>query len=63
MSRGPWKSKPAKEAQRLIEAVEAKGYAVTSVEIANGAVRLGVRRPGEPDATVESSESVRELGL
>jgi hypothetical protein len=49
MSRGPWKSKPVKDAQRLIDAVEEKGYRVTSVEVANGVVRLGVR-PGERDA-------------
>ncbi len=51
MSRGPWKSKPAKDAQRLIDAVEAKGYRVTSVEIADGVVRVSVR---ERDAAVAS---------
>ena len=61
MSRGPWKSKPAKEAERLIDAVEGKGYTVTSVEIANGIIRLGVRRPGERGETIETTESLREL--
>lgn len=60
MSRGPWKSRPAKDAQRLIDAVEAKGYTVTSVEIANGVVRLGLRRPGERDTIIEA-ENLREL--
>jgi hypothetical protein len=59
MSRGSWKLNPTKEAQRLIDAVEAKGYTVTSVEIANGSVRLGLRRHGEPDSTVETP--LREL--
>ncbi|MGY3563181.1 alanine racemase [Bradyrhizobium sp. USDA 4463] len=51
MSRGPWKPNPTKEAMRLIAAVEAMGYAVTSVEVAHGVVRLGVRC-----ATVEALE-------
>jgi hypothetical protein len=50
MSRGPWKPKPAQEVQRLIDALEARDYRVTSVEIADGIVRVSVR---DRDATTQ----------
>jgi hypothetical protein len=57
MSRGPWKNKPAKEAERLIELAEARGYAVTLIEISDGTIRVGVRRAD----TVASDDSPEEL--
>ena len=44
----------------LIEAAKQQGYEVTSIEIAaDGGVRLGLRRPGERDKTVETPEDLR----
>jgi hypothetical protein len=61
MSRGPWKSKPAKEAERLIATAEARGYEITSIEITNDAVRVGVQRPGGADRKTEAEELRKNL--
>jgi hypothetical protein len=54
MSRGKWKPKPAQDAQRLIDALEARGYRIASVEIADGVVRVSVR---DRDAAAVASEN------
>jgi hypothetical protein len=62
VSRGPWRSKPARDAERLIATAEARGYEVVSIEVGtDGGVRLSLRRPGERDASIEASETLREL--
>lgn len=62
MSRGPWKNKSAKEAERLIAMAEERGYIVTEIVSDGGTVRLALRRPGERDTTtVETSEDLKQL--
>jgi hypothetical protein len=61
VSRGPWKTKPAKDAERLIAMAESRGYIVTSVDVTNDGVRLGLRRPGERDTTIETADDLKQL--
>lgn len=50
MSRGLWKPKSDKEADRMMAVAEARGYTVTQIErLPDGTVRLGLQRPGTDD--------------
>jgi hypothetical protein len=60
MSKAKWNPSPAREAAKLIKLAESKGYEVTNIEINNGNVRLGVRKPGRADTTVSEAEQLRQ---
>jgi len=62
MSKAAWNpnTTAARDAARLIKMAEAKGYEVTNIEITNGNVRLGVRKPGRADTTVSEAEQLRQ---
>jgi hypothetical protein len=61
MSKAKWNpnTTAARDAARLIKMAEAKGYEVTNIEINNGNVRLGVRKPGA-DITVSKEQTTDE---
>jgi hypothetical protein len=58
MSKAKWNPSPAREAAKLIKLAESKGYEVTQIEVTNGNVRLGVRKPGA-DTTVSEADQLR----
>jgi hypothetical protein len=61
MSKAKWNpnTTAARDAARLIKMAEAKGYEVTNIEITNGNVRLGVRKPGSAPTTVSEADELR----
>jgi hypothetical protein len=60
MSKAKWNPSPAREAKKLIKMAEGEGYEVTNIEINNGNVRLGVRRPGSATTIVSEAEELRK---
>jgi hypothetical protein len=60
MSKAKWNPSPAREAVKLIKLAESKGYEVTQIEINDGNVRLGVRRPGSATTIVSEADELRK---
>jgi hypothetical protein len=61
MSKAAWNpnTTAARDARRLIKMAEREGYQITNIEINNGKVSLGVRKPGSAATTVSEADDLR----